>query len=83
MLKQKWIQRELFNIYLYFNKIGEAAFAKITGNNINKPLALVIDRVVFAAPFVNGKIENGEAEISGDFTIEEGTQIVKILSGEK
>ena len=81
--KTKMDKRGIVNIYLYFNKIGEAAFVKITENNINKPLALVIDGVVFAAPFVNGKIENGQAEISGNFTIEEGTKIVKILSGEK
>lgn len=71
------------NILLYFNKIGKMALAKITKNNVDKILALVIDDEVFSAPFVNGEVESGEAEISGDFTIKEGNQLVDMFTGEE
>ena len=37
---------------------GAARFAQLTGANINKPLAIVLDDKVESAPFINSKIRN-------------------------
>jgi hypothetical protein len=63
-----------------FDKHGSDAFATMTEKNVGKCIAIVIDRIVYIAPFVNGKIEGGSLEISGNFTVEETNQLANMFT---
>ncbi len=58
-------------VSLKFSPQGAIAFEKITGENIKKRLAIVLDGEVYSAPVIQDRIAGGEASISGDFTTEE------------
>ena len=55
------------------------AFEKITGENIKKRLAIVLDGEVYAAPVIQDRIAGGEASISGDFTTDEANDLAVVL----
>ena len=57
-------------VELSFNAEGAKKFREITQKNINKPLAIFLDENIIAAPNVSAVISNGQAIISGGFTIE-------------
>jgi SecD/SecF fusion protein len=44
---------------------GAREWASITGDNVNKPIAIVLDDVVFSAPVVQQKIIGGNSQIEG------------------
>ena len=51
----------------------------MTTDNVNRPIAIVLDDIVYSAPNVNGPIEGGNSEISGNFTVEEAQDLANIL----
>src|SRR4029078_4758949 len=51
----------------------------MTADNVNKPIAIVLDDIVYSAPNVIGPIEGGNSEISGNFTNEEAQDLANIL----
>ncbi len=65
-------QRE---IVIEFNAEGSRKFRDITGQNIGRQLAIVIDGKCRSAPLIKQAIEAGRAQISGDFTKEEAETI--------
>ncbi|BCO10201.1 hypothetical protein GF1_25770 [Desulfolithobacter dissulfuricans] len=58
---------------------GGKIFANITEKNVGKRLAIVLDGVVRSAPVIREKILGGSAQISGDFTHEEATDLAIVL----
>lgn len=54
---------------------------KVTSDNIGKQVAIVLDNHVYSYPTVNTVIEGGRSEISGNFTVEEATDLVNVLKG--
>lgn len=62
---------------------GSRIWAKMTADNVNRPLAIVLDDIVYSAPNVNGPIEGGNSEISGNFTIEQAQDLANILKSGK
>jgi len=50
---------------LKFNSQGADDFERITGENIRKRLAIVLDGVVHSAPVIQEKISGGQAQITG------------------
>ncbi|MCE2517360.1 MAG: protein translocase subunit SecD [Alphaproteobacteria bacterium] len=60
------------------NPTGGARFGKITGANIGRPFAIVLDDKVVSAPGIRGQIFS-EGQISGDFTIEESDELALLL----
>ncbi len=62
---------------------GAKQWAKITGNNINYPIAIVLDDVVYSAPNVNGAIEGGSSQITGRFTVQEAQDLANVLKSGK
>ncbi len=67
-------------INLSFDREGAATFSKVTGDNVGKQLAIMLDNVVYSAPRINGKISGGRAQITGSFTVEEAKDLVNILN---
>lgn len=58
---------------------GARKWAKITRENINNRIAIVLDNYVYSAPTVNQEIPNGKSVISGSFTMEEAKDLANIL----
>jgi preprotein translocase subunit SecD len=62
-----------------FNPSGGRAFGDYTGENIGKPFAIVLDDQVISAPTIQAHITGGSGIITGNFTIEESTQLAVLL----
>ena len=58
---------------------GRVDFARITGNNVNRQLAIVLDNIVQSAPVINERIAQGDARISGHFTAETAKDLAIVL----
>ncbi len=71
--------------YVSMTMTGEAAakWAAVTGANINKAVAVVLDGEVYSAPNVNDKIEGGRSTISGHFTTDEAKDLANVLKSGK
>lgn len=67
------------NVSLKFNSQGAADFERITGENIRKRLAIVLDGVVHSAPVIQERIAGGNAQITGNFTMEEARDLAIVL----
>ncbi len=53
------------DVSLTFKGKGSKEFSRITGANIGRRLAIVLDSVVYSAPEIQGKITQGRASITG------------------
>ncbi len=62
---------------------GSKTWSRLTGDNVGKPIAIVLDDVVYSAPNVNGQIDGGNSEISGSFTVQQADDLAKILKSGK
>lgn len=67
-------------VNLEFNDEGAKLFAKITGDNVNKTIAIYLDGQLLSAPVVREAIKDGKAEITGKFTVEEAKTLVRDLN---
>ena len=62
-----------------FNPQGARAFGDYTLENIGSPFAIVLDNQVVSAPVINSHIPGGAGIITGNFTIEESTELAILL----
>jgi SecD/SecF fusion protein len=70
-------------ISMSMNSDAALKWAKITGSNKGKSVAVVMDNMVYSAPRVNDQISGGQSEISGNFTDSEADALAAILSAGK
>jgi len=69
-------------VALSFNNEGARLFGDITKRNIGKPLAIVVDNFLISAPTVQQAISEGNAVITGNFTVDEAKKLtIAINSG--
>jgi preprotein translocase subunit SecD len=69
-------------VALSFTKEGADLFAVVTKRNIGKPVAIVLDNFILSAPTVQQEILEGNAVVTGNFTIEEAKKLaISINSG--
>jgi preprotein translocase subunit SecD len=66
-------------VALKFNSQGGTEFERITGENVKKRLAIVLDNVVHSAPVIQEKISGGNAQITGTFTMDEAKDLAIVL----
>lgn len=66
-------------VTMTMNAEGARDWARITGANINRPIAIVLDDVVYSYPNVITRIVGGRSEITGLESREEAQDIVTIL----
>ncbi len=66
-------------VSLTFNARGARLFERITGDNIEKRLAIVLDNHVYSAPVIRDKISGGRAQITGSFTMDEARDLAIVL----
>lgn len=67
-------------ISLKFNSEGQRLFGEITERNVGQPLAIFLDDELLQAPTVQQKIIDGEAVITGEYTIQEARESVELLN---
>ncbi|MBS3914516.1 MAG: protein translocase subunit SecDF [Bacteroidetes bacterium] len=58
-------------------------WAQITGTNLNKFIAIVLDGRVYSAPVVQSKISGGNSQITGNFDIKEAEDLANVLKAGK
>jgi SecD/SecF fusion protein len=63
-----------------FDAEGATQFSRLSGNNVGKQLAVVLDERLIQAPVIRSRIAE-RGEITGDFTHDEVTGVVNILRG--
>lgn len=63
--------------------LGARLWKKMTGDNVGRYVAVVLDDKVYSSPVVNGEIAGGRTSISGSFTAEEATDLANILKSGK
>ncbi len=66
-------------VLLNFNTRGAHAFDRLTGENVGKRMAIVLDKKVYSAPVINERISGGRASISGSFTTAEAQDLALVL----
>ncbi|WP_299789288.1 protein translocase subunit SecD [uncultured Marivita sp.] len=62
-----------------FNPSGARKFGDYTAANIGNPFAIVLDNEVISAPVIQSHIPGGSGIITGNFTVEESTQLAVLL----
>src|SRR4051794_20331638 len=70
------------DINIKFNTAGARRFGRATQENVGKPFAIILDDKVLSAPNINEPILGGNAQISGNFTVQSAHDLaVSLASG--
>lgn len=70
-------------VSMRMNAEGARQWARVTGQNVGRQVAIVLDDKVYSAPNVNDKIEGGQSSITGDFSLEEARDLANVLKSGK
>jgi SecD/SecF fusion protein len=82
--RQDYDQSGGVEVSLSMNSEGARTWKRLTGENIDKQIAIVLDNQVYSFPVVRGEIPNGMSSISGGgMTLEEGQDLANILKAGK
>ena len=66
-------------VLIEFDKIGAKEFGEATKNNVGKVLSITLDGKEITHPRVEQPILNGNAEITGNFTVDSAKQLALLL----
>jgi preprotein translocase subunit SecD len=66
-------------VAIEFDSEGARIFDKVTGENVGKRVAIILDNTVYSAPVVRERISGGKASITGGFTMEEAKDLAIVL----
>ena len=70
-------------VSMTMNGEGAGIWSRLTGDNIGKQIAIVLDGMVYSYPNVNGKIDGGQSQITGNFSLEEAEDLANVLKSGK
>lgn len=70
-------------VSMTMNDEGARQWARVTQQNLNKAIAIVLDDQVYSYPNVNSVIEGGSSQITGNFTVEEANDLANVLKSGK
>ena len=62
-----------------FKPEAAAKFSTLTGANVGRNMAIVLDGLVFSAPTIKGRISGGSGIIEGQFTVEDARGLAIVL----
>jgi protein-export membrane protein SecD len=65
-------------VSLEFNRVGRKIFSRVTGDNVDRRLAIVLDDKVHSAPNITEQIR-GSAAITGSFTRDQARDLAIVL----
>ena len=71
------------NVSMTMNAEGARDWQRITGSNIGKSIAIVLDGYVYSFPTVQNEIAGGSSQITGNFTVEEAKDLANTLNSGK
>lgn len=66
-------------VSITFNEEGARRFEEVTGANVKKRMAIILDNTVYSAPVIQEKISGGNAQISGSFSMDEAKDLSIVL----
>jgi len=66
-------------VALEFDDVGGKLFEQITGANVKKRLAIILDDNVYSAPVIQERIPGGRAQITGRFDTKEASDLAIVL----
>ncbi len=66
-------------VSMEFTDVGAKLFEQITGANVKKRLAIILDKNVYSAPEIRERIAGGRAQITGRFTTDEANDLALVL----
>ncbi len=66
-------------VNLEMNREGARRFSRVTGVNVHKYLAIILDNTVYSAPQIRQKISQGRAQITGSFTPDDAKNLSIVL----
>jgi len=81
-LKDARVAFDQFNrpyISLSFTPRGAKDFERITGENVGRRLAIILDGNLYSAPRIKERIAGGRAVIEGNFTVQEAHDLAIVL----
>jgi preprotein translocase subunit SecD len=66
-------------VSITFDAKGGREFERITGDNIKKRMAVVLDNTIYSAPVIQERITGGRAQITGTFSTQEANDLAIVL----
>ncbi|RFC66361.1 protein translocase subunit SecDF [Fulvimarina endophytica] len=66
-------------VNIRFDNRGATQFARVTQSNVGRPFAMVLDDKVLSAPNIREPILGGQAQISGNFTVQSANDLAVLL----
>jgi preprotein translocase subunit SecD len=66
-------------VSITFDSKGGREFERITGDNIKKRMAIVLDNTIYSAPVIQDRITGGHAQITGTFSMQEANDLAIVL----
>ena len=72
-----------FEVSMTMDSKTAIEWGNITGANIGRSIAIVLDNYVYSAPRVNDRIDGGSSSITGNFTAQEAEDLASVLSSGK
>jgi SecD/SecF fusion protein len=70
-------------VTMNMNAEGGRKWKNLTAANVGRPVAILLDNLVYTAPNVQNEIPNGRSSISGNFTVEETKDMANVLKAGK
>jgi SecD/SecF fusion protein len=80
---QAYDEKGKASIKMEMTSAGAKTWARLTGKNVGRPIAIGLDDIIYSAPNVNGPIEGGSSEISGSFTVQQAQDLADLLQSGK
>jgi SecD/SecF fusion protein len=80
---QDYDQAGKAEVSMSMNGTGARLWKNLTGANVGRRIAIVLDGYVYSAPVINGEIPGGRSSISGSFTVEEAKDLANVLKAGK
>ncbi|RKX96298.1 MAG: protein translocase subunit SecD [Spirochaetes bacterium] len=81
-IKRAQVQTDQFGkpeVVFSLSSEGAKKFAEITGSNVGKMLAIVLDGKILSMPVIRERISGGNVRITGNFTMNEAKDLALIL----
>ena len=72
-----------FEVSMTMDSKTAIEWGNITGANVGRSIAIVLDSYVYSAPRVNGRIDGGSSSITGNFSAQEAEDLANVLSSGK
>ena len=73
-------QGSAWEVNMTMNSTGAARWSSITAAEVGRPVAIVLDNLVYSAPNIMGRIDGGRSNITGNFSAQEAQDLANVLS---